>query len=283
MRTLFVVITLLVLTAIYAPMLLIARLFGVPHGPGSIYQWVIKHWSGAIVRAAGVKVRIHGSEVLEQLGLNDQPVRRTPTEGAKRRREELSTTHAGALFVSNHVSWFDIFALASVIPHCTFVAKSELRKIPMFGFGADAAGVIFLDRDNRKQAFQSYEGAAEQVRRGRSVVVCPEGTRGRDYHLRPFKKGPFVLAITAQSPTVPTVVHGQREIMPKGSFWIRWGTIDIHFLEPVPTTGYDYGHRAELMSVVWHRMADAMRDLYAVGTSEFPIAGEGERTDEPEN
>ena len=261
MRTILVVITLLLYTAVYAPMLVIARLLRVPHGPGSIYQWVIKSWSRAILRAAGVKVRLHGAEILEEIGAKG---------------------HAGALFVSNHVSWFDIFAIASVVPHCTFVAKSELRRIPLFGFGADAAGVVFLDRDNRKQAFQSYEGAAEQVRRGRSVVVCPEGTRGRDYHLRPFKKGPFVLAITAQCPTVPTVVHGQREIMPKGSYWIKSGTIDVHFLEPVPTTGYDYEHRADLMTAVWQRMANAMQELYGVGTHEKPVAGEGERTDEPE-
>ena len=174
-------------------------------------------------------------------------------------------------------------ALAAVLPHYTFVAKSELRRIPIFGWGAEAGGVVFLERDNRKKAFQQYELASEEIRLGRSVVVCPEGTRGRDYHLRPFKKGPFVLAIAAQCVIVPTVVYGQRHVMPKGSFWIRSGPVDVHLLEPVPTQGYDYQHRAELMSTVWHRMADAMRDLYGVGTSENPVAGEGERTDEPES
>ena len=77
------------------------------------------------------------------------------------------------------------------------------------------------------------------MQRGRAVIVCPEGTRGYDYHLRPFKKGPFVLAIAAQAPIVPTVVHGTREVMKKGSFWVRSGTVDLHFLEPVPTAGCD--------------------------------------------
>ena len=52
---------------------------------------------------------------------------------------------------------------------------------------------------NRKAALESYKLAASEVQRGRTMVICPEGTRGRDYHLRPFKKGPFVLAIASQT------------------------------------------------------------------------------------
>ena len=124
----------------------------------------------------------------------------------------------GAVFIANHVSWFDIFALAAEVPWCSFVAKSELRRIPLFGFAAECAGIVFIDRENRKQAFESYSVAAAEVQRGRCVIVCPEGTRGYDYHLRPFKKGPFVLAIAAQAPVMPTLVYGSREVMPKGSF-----------------------------------------------------------------
>jgi 1-acyl-sn-glycerol-3-phosphate acyltransferase len=170
------------------------------------------------------------------------------------------------------VSWFDVFALAATLPRYTFVAKEELSRIPLFGPGARAAGVVFLDRANRKAAFKSYETAAQEVKRGRAIVVFPEGTRGHDYHLRPFKKGPFVLAIAAQSPIVPTIVHGAREVMPKGSFRVKPGEIDIHFLPPVSTAGCDYEHRAELVERVWHQMADVMETEFAVVTSEHPIA-----------
>lgn len=150
--------------------------------------------------------------------------------------------------------------------------ESELRRIPLFGFAAECAGIIFIERENRKQAFESYKVAAAEVRRGRSVIVCPEGTRGVDYHLRPFKKGPFVLAIAAQSPIIPSVVHGTREIMPKGTFRIRSGVVDLHFLDPVPTVGYEYDNRRELMSAVWQQMADEMQSQYGIGTAEHPIA-----------
>ena len=40
------------------------------------------------------------------------------------------------VFASNHVSWYDVFTLASVLPRYKFVAKAELFAIPVFGAGA---------------------------------------------------------------------------------------------------------------------------------------------------
>ena len=248
MRILLVALTAVVMTAILGPIVLIARLFRVPQGRESIYTRCVNLWARSINVAAGVRVRVHGREHLR---------------------------HAqGAVFMANHVSWFDICPLVSQVPWCSFVAKAEIRRVPLFGFAAEAVGIVFLDRENRKRAFESYEDAAKLVQAGRGIAVCPEGTRGTDYHLRPFKKGPFVLAIAAQSPIVPTVVYGAREVMPKGSFWIRSGTVDVHFLEPVSTAGFDYDHRAELMQVVWQRMADHLRTAYGVTTSEQAVANQ---------
>jgi len=251
LRTPLVALTALVMTLILGPTVIIAHLFRVPQGPDAIYARAIRLWARSLNWAAGVRIRMHGVEHLE--GLH------------------------GGVFIANHVSWFDIFVLASEVPWCSFIAKSELKRIPLFGFAAESAGIVFLDRDNRKQAFESYKLAAKEVQRGRAIVVCPEGTRGFDYHLRPFKKGPFVLAIASQTPVIPSIVYGAREVMRKGSFLVRPGIVDLHFLEPVPTLGYDYEHRGELMNVVWHRMADAMHEMYGVGTSERPIAATGER------
>ena len=249
MRSLAAGLTVLVMTGILAPIVLVAGMLRVKEKPGSIYERCMRLWARSMSRAAGVHVVVHGTENMRD----------------------------GAIYMQNHVSWFDIFAVASVLPRYTFVAKSELRKIPLFGRGAEAAGIVFIDRDNRKSAFESYKVAAAEVQRGRNVVVCPEGTRGRDYHLRPFKKGPFVLAIAAGAPIVPVIIYGALEVMRKGSFRVRPNTVHVHFLEPVPTKGRSYEDRTQLMREVWQRMADAMRELYGVRTNEYPIAREKER------
>ncbi|MCU0619162.1 MAG: 1-acyl-sn-glycerol-3-phosphate acyltransferase [Gemmatimonadaceae bacterium] len=246
MRSLLVGLAMLVFTPLYSAVVVLASLLGVPEGPDSVYQRAARGWGRWLVRAAGVRTRIHGGE-------------------------RISATEP-RVYVANHVSWYDVFTIASVLPRWSFVAKAELRRIPIFGPAAEAVGTVFIERQNRKAAFAIYERAAARIRNGASVVVCPEGTRGDDYALRAFKKGPFVLAIASGVPIVPVIVHGTRDVMPRGSWWIRAGTVDLHFLEPIPTAGLDYDDREALVRRTWTAMADAFERSYGV-TSDRRLAG----------
>ncbi len=237
-RTILLGITAFFATLFLGLTVIIAGLFGVEDKPDSIYDKVPRWWSTAVLWAVGVKVRVHGLENVA----GQEP----------------------RIFASNHVSWFDVPSLAKILPRYKFVAKAELFKVPIFGPAMRSAGMVEIQRENRKAAFGAYDVAAERIKAGNSVVVFPEGTRGHAYPLRPFKKGPFVLAIAAGVPIVPIILHGSIEIMRKGSLWAHPGTIDIHLLEPVSTSGVDYDHREALMQTVRARMADAMRDLYGV-------------------
>lgn len=239
MRTVIAAIAVFFVTIYSASLVIAARLLRRPVLKGGIYERAMRNWASAIVKASGVTVVLHGRENIPE---------------------------GGAVFICNHVSWFDVFSIASQLPRCTFVAKSELRGIPVFGWGAESAGVVFLDRDNRKSAFESYKVAALAVQAGKRIVVFPEGTRGRDYRLRTFKKGPFVLAITAEAPLVPTVIYGAREVMGKGSFAVRSGTVHIHFLPPVPTVGYTYEERTALMAETHSRMDALLAREYGVAS-----------------
>jgi 1-acyl-sn-glycerol-3-phosphate acyltransferase len=246
MRTLLAFIMVWVSTIPLATLAVIARLLGLHEGEHGAAQWCMRTWARSLCLAAGARVVVHNPERI--------------------------ITGRGAVYASNHVSWFDVFAIATVLPRYTFIAKSELRKIPIFGIGAESAGVVFLARENRKVAFESYHDAAAEVQHGTRVVVFPEGTRGRDYPLRPFKKGPFVLAIAAKAPVVPVLVYGAREGMRKGSFRVRSGTVHVHFLEAVETAGFGYEQRHEVMRIAWERMAACLRDEYGIESREGPIA-----------
>jgi 1-acyl-sn-glycerol-3-phosphate acyltransferase len=249
MRALVVALAILLLTPPLGVLAIVASLIGVKDSPNGIYQWAARSWARGVSAAAGMTIEVHGAE--------------HAVRGAPR------------VYVSNHTSWFDIFALAAILRNYTFIAKSELAKLPVFGRAARAVGIVFIERENRKAAFESYKDAAAMVREGKSVIVCPEGTRGYDYALRPFKKGPFVLAISAGVPIVPTIVYGVIEVQRKGSFAVRPGTARVHFLPSVQTKGYSYDQRDELMRIVWHRMADALHDLYGVESPGGPIAAPG--------
>jgi 1-acyl-sn-glycerol-3-phosphate acyltransferase len=244
MRSVLVLLTLVLFTPVLGVVVLVAALFGVADREGGVYDWAPRTWSRALLRAAGVTLVLHHPE--------------------RMRRAEAR------VYVSNHVSWFDVFALASVVPHYKFVGKAELFRIPLFGAAARAAGMIPIERENRKSAFQSYDVAAKIIRGGISVIVYPEGTRGVGYRLRPFKKGPFVLAVAAQVPVVPTIIHGTIPVQPRGSWHVRSGTVHVHFLEPISTEGMTYEDRDRLAQECWTRMANAMREEYGVDSGLVP-------------
>ncbi len=238
MRTVLAVLTMMIVTPFFAIALIGAGMLGVPNRPGGIYDWAPRRWARLALWAAGVRLVLHGDEALRPF----KP----------------------RVFVSNHVSWYDIFTLLAILPRYRFVAKAELFRIPLFGAAARRAGTIPIQRENRKAAFQSYEEAAREIRAGSSVVVCPEGTRGESYALRPFKKGPFVLAVAAAAPIVPVVVYGTREVQRKGSFVIRSADVHVHFLEAIETTGRTYDDRDEMADECWRRMAACMEADHGV-------------------
>ena len=242
MRTVLVFLVLVTMTPVFGLMVIIASLFGVKDRAGSIYDNAPRWWASCLVWAAGIRVRLHNAERMQ----STEP----------------------RIYVSNHISWFDVLTLAAVLPRYKFVGKAELFRIPLFGRAARSAGMIPIERENRKSAFESYRVAADRIRAGASVVVFPEGTRGKTYALRSFKKGPFVLWVAAGVPIIPTIVHGTIEVMPRESFRVRPGVVDIHFLEPIDAGGLTYEDRNRLSQAAWRRMAAGLKELYGIESVE---------------
>lgn len=250
MTTIVTMLTLLVMTVVLGTVVLAAAAVrGSGERWAGLFERAPRWWARALLASAGVRVRLHGH---------------LPSEATEPR-----------IYVSNHVSWFDILALVEAVHRFSFIAKAELFRVPLFGPAARAVGTIPIERDNRKAAFESYALAGKMMRAGRNVIVFPEGTRGADYALRPFKKGPFVLAIASGAPIVPTIVHGTIHVNPRGSLRARPGDVEVHFLEPVPTAGLGYADRDRLAALVWRRMAEALAERYGVPSAEPVSFGKG--------
>ena len=144
------------------------------------------------------------------------------------------------IYMSNHQSNYDIPVLLAHLPvQFRWLAKAELFKIPIFGRAMRGAGYISIDRFNQKSAFKSIDEAAGKLKSGGvSIMIFPEGTRSLDGNIRPFKKGGFVLAVDAQVPVVPVILHGTRPIMPKGSLRVDPGVVRMDIKEPIDTSRY---------------------------------------------
>jgi 1-acyl-sn-glycerol-3-phosphate acyltransferase len=164
-------------------------------------------------------------------------------------REKIPKDQA-VLFMPNHQSLSDGPAIIKVLPPVLAIAKKEFFKMPVLGRAMVLRGFIALDRKNRERAFQAVEEAAKSLKAGNSFVAFPEGTRSPDGRLQTFKKGVFVMAIKAETPIVPISISGSRQIMRKGEWSIRPGTIRITFHDPVPTKGCTMDDRAEIIERV---------------------------------
>jgi len=225
LRSIAYLTALVVLTVLYGVRVIVAAMLGVKNRPGGLYDRTGRVWATLLLKVAGVRVETEGFENVP----SGQPV----------------------VYVSNHQSFFDILALLQVLPDTfRFVAKKELAKIPVFGSSLKADGHIYIDRQRRQAAFESYERAAAVIQGGMSAAVFAEGTRSRTGDLLPFKKGPFVLAIAAQVPVIPVYCANTFHILPKGHFRIRPRPVTLYFGEPIPTAGMDYEDRTRLLNQV---------------------------------
>jgi 1-acyl-sn-glycerol-3-phosphate acyltransferase len=141
------------------------------------------------------------------------------------------------VFIANHWSYLDgapLFAYTG--RRMGLVAKKELLKAPILGYGMGFVNVIAIDRSNRERAVESIRIATERLHSGISFGVCAEGTRARPGEMLPFKKGAFHMAVKAGVPIVPIAFKNSDQLMGRGTGEAWPGTIDMVMLPPVETT-----------------------------------------------
>jgi 1-acyl-sn-glycerol-3-phosphate acyltransferase len=169
----------------------------------------IRFWAKGNLFACGVKVDVRG-------------------------REQLDPRQA-YVFMANHQSMFDIVALMVSLEafQLRWVAKHELRKVPLFGLCMARTHQILVDRQSRTQAVATIRKVKALLQAGISVLFFPEGTRSQDGRLLPFKPGGFAVAVETGSPVVPVTINGGRDILPSGSWKIRSGRMNVVFGQPI--------------------------------------------------
>ena len=165
--------------------------------------------------------------------------------------------------VSNHESFVDMLAISQIPIEMKWVAKSAFFKIPIVGFLLMLSRDIKLVRGAKGAGAHVYTEAAERLSTRTSVMLFPEGTRSASGDLGAFKDGAFKIAIEAQAPILPLVVHGTRNALIKHDW--RFGRCDavVQILDPIPTAGLTLEDVDKLREQVRDLIAEAKADLAA--------------------
>lgn len=166
-----------------------------------------KMWAPVILWMLGIKVKVSGLENVD--------------------------SSSPSIFVSNHASFLDIPVCVMSIPvKLNFIAKKELKHVPVVGWYISATKQIFIDRSDKHKAKRSMEVAAQRIREGKHVLSYAEGTRSKDGSVKVFRRGAFSIAQQGDIPLIPVALTGAYECLPPGGLKVNRGTIYIDIGKP---------------------------------------------------
>ncbi|WP_172655001.1 lysophospholipid acyltransferase family protein [Clostridium sp. C8] len=158
-------------------------------------------------------------------------------------------------YIGNHTSILDIPILIDSVGKCMgFVAKKEMVKAPVLGYWMSKYNCVPLDRENAREAIKVIKKGSENIKKGYSMAIFPEGTRSKNGELMEFKKGSLKLATMAKAPIVPVTIDGAYR-----AFEIdrKFKAIDITitFSEPIYTENLSREEEKSLMEKVRSEIA----------------------------
>jgi 1-acyl-sn-glycerol-3-phosphate acyltransferase len=153
-------------------------------------------------------------------------------------RENLPPADSHCVFVANHSSYLDVFALLAGVPRpMHFVTKEELSHHWLSRVLLNRIGVEYVARVDRQRGVEDQARLVEQARKGKSLFYFPEGTFTRVSGIYPFHMGAFITAVRAEAPLVPVTLRGTRSLLHPGSRLPRRERVEIIIDPPVPAPG----------------------------------------------
>lgn len=163
------------------------------------------------------------------------------------------------VFVANHQSFLDVFAVYGWLPNnFKWLMKKEIRKVPFVGTACKVAGHIFVDRSNPRAALQSMEHIKGELVDGISTVIFPEGTRTKTGEMGRFKQGAFKIAMDLNLPVVPLSLKGFHHAMPARQLFVNpKASTALHIGEPIDLS--QFADINEAMTYVREKVEEGLK------------------------
>ena len=139
------------------------------------------------------------------------------------------------IIAPNHQSFLDGGIVAAglsckTLRNSYFFATEEHVKHPVVKYMAKRNNVILMERRNLKNSILKL---SEVLKKGKNVIIFPEGSRSYDGEMVPFKKTFAILSKELNVPVLPVCIRGAYDVLPRGSRWIKSKKIEVEYLKPV--------------------------------------------------
>jgi len=146
--------------------------------------------------------------------------------------------------------------------------KKELSRIPLWGWLAMKAKMIFIDRGSREIALNSIVAGAKRVEaEGRPLVIFPQGTRvaiDDTPESKPYKGGIIRMYEATNQPILPLAMNSGL-FWKKNAFFKKPGKVIFEILPPIPAGLSGADALAQLQNV----LETKSNELVAIGLKDM--------------
>jgi 1-acyl-sn-glycerol-3-phosphate acyltransferase len=118
---------------------------------------------------------------------------------------------------------------------------------------------VVVDRGNRRDAYDAFLKAGEQLKKGINMCIFPEGGVPKaDVFLKKFKNGSFRLAIEQDIKTIPITIADNKRIFPQEYFKGRPGIVRIKVHKAVKANPKDKNAIENLNTSVYNTIFEQL-------------------------
>jgi len=157
------------------------------------------------------------------------------------------------IFCPNHFSYLDIPTMGLNKFNTIFVGKSDMEKIPLFGFMYRNLHIT-VNRESLKSRYKTLVDTLKAIDDGKNLTIFPEGgiiTKTPPSMTR-FKDGAFRAAIEKQIPIIPVTIPYNWIILPDSTWLPKRKIIKVIFHEPIETKGMKIDEMNELKEMTYN-------------------------------
>lgn len=171
----------------------------------------VRNWALHVINKVGARIEVKGKENIPE------------------------TT---CVYVANHQGFLDIPVVIKTLDKSVgFIAKKEILKFKMVSYWMKQIHCIFIDRNNIRESMKAINEGVDNLKKGYSMVIFPEGTRSKGPKIGEFKKGSMKLALKAGVPIVPVTIDGTYKLREGNKMSaIKSGDVRVTIGEPIYTS-----------------------------------------------